>query len=127
LERLRKLIGNCFRKWLVFWLILKVKQVYISGRNYWDGEGFSQIPPYIFTASKNGAVNRSRSETVLVMAPHGPYIYSVITKNQVDESWGPDNEGFVLLRSLFALLWNYFEAGSSWKPAIGTDGKAVKI
>lgn len=98
----------------------------LLGRNYWDEEGLSQIPPYVFTASKNGAVNRSRSETVLVMAPHGPYLYSIITKNQTDESWGGDNEGFVLLRRLSSLLWNYFEPDSSWKPSTGADGKPVK-
>jgi beta-lactamase class A len=98
----------------------------LLGRNYWDEEGLSQIPPYIFAASKNGAVNRSRSETVLVMAPHGPYVYSIITKNQADESWGRDNEGFVLLRRLSSLLWKHFEPGSSWRPSIGADGKPAK-
>ena len=52
------------------------------GRQYWDGEGLSQIPEYIKTGSKNGAINRSRSETIFVHAPHGEYVYSIITKNQ---------------------------------------------
>jgi beta-lactamase class A len=99
----------------------------LLGRNYWDEEGLSQVPPYIFTASKNGAVNRSRSETILVVAPHGPYIFSVITKNQEDESWEPGNEGFVLARKLSKLLWNYFEPRSTWKPILDVNGKKTPV
>jgi beta-lactamase class A len=98
----------------------------LLGRNYWDEEGLSQIPPYIFTASKNGAVDKSRSETILVMAPHGPYVFSVITKDQVDESWEPGNEGFVLARKLSRMLWNYFEPGSTWKPYLDVTGNTIK-
>lgn len=86
-------------------------------RIYFDGESLSQIPPYVQVASKSGAVNRSRSEVVMVNAPHGDYVFCVITKNQKDESWNRDNEGYVLLRNVSRLLWNYFEPGSKWKPA----------
>lgn len=86
-------------------------------RIYFDGESLSQIPPYIQAASKSGAVNRSRSEVVMVNAPHGDYVFCVITKNQKDEGWGSDNEGYVLLRKVSKLLWNYFEPDSRWKPA----------
>jgi beta-lactamase class A len=88
-------------------------------RIYWDSEALSQIPPYIQAASKQGAVNRSRSEVVLVNAPHGDYVFCVITKNQDDESWKPDNEGYVLLRDVSRLLWNYFEPDSDWQRAEG--------
>jgi beta-lactamase class A len=87
------------------------------GRSYWDGESLSQIPPTVHCASKQGAVNRSRSEVVLVHAPSGDYVFCVITKNQQDQSWGRDNEGFVLLRRVSRLLWEHFEPGSTWKPA----------
>ena len=86
-------------------------------RIYFDGESLSQIPPYVQVASKSGAVNRSRSEVVMVNAPHGDYVFCVITKNQKDESWNRDNEGYVLLRNVSRLLWNYFEPRSKWKPA----------
>lgn len=91
------------------------------GRQFWDGEGLSQIPEYIKTGTKNGAVNRSRSETVLVHAPHGEYVYSIITKNQKDESWTRKNEGYELLRKVSALLWNYYEPKSNWKPVEGYE------
>jgi beta-lactamase class A len=90
-------------------------------RIYWDTEALSQIPPYIQSASKQGAVDRSRSEVVLVNAPHGDYVFCIITKNQNDQSWTFDNEGWVLIRKVSALLWNYFEPDSKWKPAKGID------
>jgi beta-lactamase class A len=90
-------------------------------RIYWDGEALSQIPPYVEVASKQGAVDRSRSEVVLVNAPHGDYVFCVITKNQADTSWEDNNEGFVLIRKLSALLWNYYEPKSDWKPAKGIE------
>lgn len=86
-------------------------------RIYWDSEALSQIPPYVQAASKQGAVDQSRSEVVLVNAPHGDYVFCVITKNQTDESWTPANEGYVLLRNISRLLWRYFEPGSGWTPA----------
>jgi beta-lactamase class A len=90
-------------------------------RIYWDAEALSEIPPYIQAASKQGAVNRSRSEVVLVNAPHGDYVFCIATKNQKDESWTSDNEGYRLIRNLSKLLWNYYEPKSTWKPAVGLE------
>lgn len=91
------------------------------GRQYWDGDGLSQLPSDVKVATKNGAINRSRSEVVLVHAPHGEYVYCLMTKNQTDESWERSNEGFALLRQVGALLWNHFEPKSGWKPAPGYE------
>lgn len=88
----------------------------LLGRNYWDETAISQVPPYIFVASKNGAVDDARSETLLVMAPHGPYIFSVTTKNIQDQSWQYGNEAWGMIRQLSALFWRYFEPKSGWSP-----------
>jgi beta-lactamase class A len=90
-------------------------------RIYWNDEALSQIPPTVQVASKQGAVDRSRSEVLLVNAPHGDYVFSVITKNQEDASWTHENEGYVLLRKVSALLWHYFEPQSKWQPAKGEE------
>ncbi len=90
-------------------------------RIYWDSEALSQIPPHIQVASKQGMVNQSRSEVVLVNAPHGDYVFCIITKGQKDESWTKENEGYVLIRKVSRLLWNYFEPHSKWKPADKID------
>lgn len=88
-------------------------------RIYWDGQALSQIPFYVQAASKQGAVDRARSEVVLVNAPHSDYVFCVATKNQKDTSWTNNNEGYRLIRSVSALLWKYFEPKSDWKPALG--------
>ena len=77
-------------------------------RIYWDEEALSQIPANFQVASKQGAINRSRSEVVLVNAPKGDYAFCIITDNQTDTSWNFDNEGFILIRKLSKLLWDYF-------------------
>ncbi len=90
-------------------------------RQYWDGEGLSQLPPVIQAASKNGAINQSKSEVMLVHAPHGDYVYCIMTKNQQDERWVRNNEGYQLLRQVGALLWQHFEPKSGWKPVEGYE------
>ncbi len=90
-------------------------------RIYWNDEALSQLPPTVQAASKQGAVNASRAEVVLVNAPHGDYVFAVITRNQQDESWEHDNEGFVLIRNVSRTLWRYFEPDSQWQPAAGME------
>ncbi|HEY2581933.1 MAG TPA: serine hydrolase [Mucilaginibacter sp.] len=91
------------------------------GRIFWDDKAISQIPPYIQTASKQGALDESKSETVLVNAPHGDYVFSIITNHNKDERWTEDNEAVVLIRKVSALLWHYYEPKNDWKPADGID------
>jgi len=90
-------------------------------RQYWNGQSLSQLPPWVQVATKSGAVDASRSEVVLVNAPSGDYVFCVITKNQADTSYGPDNEGYVLLKKVSALLWRRFEPKRPWTPAPGAE------
>lgn len=84
------------------------------GRNYWDeNEAISQIPPTIEVFSKNGCVNASRSEVLLVNAPHNPYIFCIFTKNNKDMSWTHENEAWTMARKISKLLWEYFEPGKN--------------
>jgi len=89
------------------------------GRNYWDeNEAISQIPPTIEVFSKNGCVNASRSEVLLVNAPHNPFVFCIFTKNNKDIRWAYENEAWVMARKISLLLWNYFEPGTNWEPAM---------
>jgi beta-lactamase class A len=90
-------------------------------RSFWTGEALSQLPPTVQAASKQGAVDRSRSEVVLVNAPSGDYVFCVITRNQQDERYEDDNEGYVLLRKVSAVLWRRFEPKHAWTPASGVE------
>ena len=91
------------------------------GRIFWDNYGLSQIPPYIHTISKQGALNASKSETVLVNAPHGDYVFSIITNHNQDQRWVQDNEADVLIRKISALLWHYYEPKDDYAPPAGMD------
>ena len=86
------------------------KMMRILGRNYWDEEGLSKIPPGVFVASKNGAVDASRSEVMYVNGHKTPYIFAVFTKNNEDRSWEPSNEAWELTRRMSDFVWTYFNA-----------------
>ena len=88
---------------------------------YWDSYALSQIPPTVQAASKQGSVEQSRSEVVLVNAPSGDYVFSIITNKQADTSYEATNEGWELIRQLSKLLWQHFEPKSVWQPAPGMD------
>jgi beta-lactamase class A len=85
-------------------------------RIHWNGEALSRIPATVQAASKQGAVNRSRSEVVLVNAPHGDYVFAVITKHQQDSSWTSSNQGWHLIRAVSAELWRTFEPDQPYSP-----------
>jgi beta-lactamase class A len=88
-------------------------------RSYWNGEALSQLPPWVQAASKQGMVDKARSEVVLVNAPSGDYVFAISTKNQQDTSWTSENEGYVLIRRLSALLWKTFEPMHPYTPPTG--------
>src|SRR6266498_2311544 len=89
------------------------------GRNYWDeDEAISQIPPHIEVFSKNGCVDASRSEVLLVNGPHNPYIFCIFTKNNKDTSWTHTNEAWTLARKISKVLWNYFEPKERWSSTL---------
>lgn len=84
---------------------------------YYDEYALSQVPPYIQTASKQGMVDASRSELVMVNATHGDYVFYIATKGNEDQRWEEDNEAWVLMRTISSFLWNYFEPRSEWAPS----------
>lgn len=85
------------------------KMLRLLGRNYWDEEALSQIPPDVFVASKNGAVNASRSEVMYVSGKNARYVFCICTKNNKDISWDSNNEGWELARKVSKLLWETYK------------------
>ncbi|HET7897393.1 MAG TPA: serine hydrolase, partial [Flavisolibacter sp.] len=79
----------------------------LLSRNYWDENAISQIPSDVFVASKNGAVDESRSEVLFVNGRDARYIFCVCTKNNEDQSWAESNEAWVLTRKLSKLAWEH--------------------
>jgi beta-lactamase class A len=85
------------------------KMLRLLGRNYWDEEAISQIPPDVFIASKNGAVNASRSEAMYVSGKNAKYVFCICTKNNKDVSWESQNEAWSLTRKISKLLWETYK------------------
>lgn len=111
-------IGNIFEKIYrnqIFDAAACDRIMRVLGRNFWDqAEALSQIPPYIEVFSKNGCVNASRSEVLLVNAPNNPYIFCIFTKNNQDIRWTRENEAWTLARKISAMLWKYYEPRDKW-------------
>lgn len=84
------------------------KMLRLLGRNYWDEVSVSQIPTDVFVASKNGAVDASRSELVFVNGKKCRYLFCVCTKKNKDTSWESSNEAWVLTRKISKLLWEHY-------------------
>jgi beta-lactamase class A len=83
------------------------------GRNFWDeDEAISQIPPTIEVFSKNGCVNASRSEAMIVNAPKNPYVFCIFTKGNKDQRWTHDNEAWAMARKISKIIWEYYEPGN---------------
>lgn len=108
-------IMKMLRKGGIFSIDASYRMYKTLGNQYWDGEGLSQIPENVKTAYKSGAVDRSKSEVMLVHAPHGDYVFCIITKNQTDTQWDKNNEGYRAARNISSALWKYFEPKSNWK------------
>ena len=88
---------------------------------YYDGYALSQIPPFVQTASKQGMVNASRSELVMVNAPGGDYVFYLATKDNEDQRWEYNNESWELARKVSSYLWQYFEPKSDWILPAGSE------
>ncbi len=84
--------------------------------SYWRGTALSQIPPYVQVASKQGFVDRSRSDVLLVNAAGGDYVLAVVTKKQVDTSYEATNEGYRLIRSISRAAYEHFNPDDPWRP-----------
>lgn len=85
-------------------------------KSYWDDFGLSVIPPSVQAASKQGFVDRSRSEVLLVNAPGGDFVLAVITRNQADTTYAADNEGHRLIRAVARAVYEHFNPGDPWRP-----------
>jgi beta-lactamase class A len=92
------------------------KMLRLLGRNWWDENAISSIPPDVFVASKSGALNPNRNEVLYVRGGKSRYVFCICTQNNKDIRWTPDNEAWVLTKSISYLLWKYFNLSSKWNP-----------
>jgi beta-lactamase class A len=86
----------------------------LLSRQYWDEEAISSIPPNASILCKNGAVDASRSEVLLITSKNSTYILSIFTKNIADTSWKRSNEAWELTRKIASLVYNHFNPTARW-------------
>jgi beta-lactamase class A len=87
----------------------------IMSHQYWDDYFVSQIPPGVYTCSKVGALERSRSDVAIVFGPT-PYIVTAYTDDGKDRSWGNDNEAQVALRRISHDVWRALNPRNPYEP-----------
>lgn len=106
-------MGTLFEKiyrYEVFSKTASERMLRLLGRNFWDeNEAISVIPPTIEVFSKNGCVNASRSEAMIVNVPGNPFVFCIFTKNNKDTRWTGDNEAWTMARKLAAWLYDYYK------------------
>lgn len=106
-------MGTLFEKiyrYEVFSKTASERMLRLLGRNFWDeNEAISVIPPTIEVFSKNGCVNASRSEAMIVNVPGNPFVFCIFTKNNKDTRWTGENEAWTMARKLAAWLYDYYK------------------
>lgn len=93
-------------------------------KSYWGENALSQIPPTVTVASKQGFVDRSRSEVLLVNAPTGDYVLAVMTKNMADTTYAAGNEGHRLIRAVSRAVYEHWNPRDPWRPWADTTSAA---
>jgi beta-lactamase class A len=96
------------------------KLLRILSHQYWDDLTGMSVPTDIKTASKSGAINASRSECSIVFCDR-PYILTVYTKDQKDQSYTAQNEGEVTIRNICKEVWSAFEPKHPYTPPQGYE------
>ena len=105
-------MGMLFEKIYRFEVFSKTsseRMLRLLGRNFWDEEeAISVFPATIEVFSKNGCVNASRSEAMIVNVPGNPFVFCIFTKNNKDTSWTRENEAWTMARKIATYLWEYY-------------------
>ncbi len=96
------------------------KLLRILSHQYWDDHAGIAAPIDVKVASKSGAIDRSRSEAAIVYAEH-PYILTIYTDNQKDQSWTVNNEGEVAIRKMCSIVWNGLNPKRQYQPPVGYE------
>ncbi len=80
------------------------KMLRLLGRNWWDENAISSIPPDVFVASKHGSLNQNRNEVLYVKGNGNRYVFCICTQNNKDQRWTPNNEAWALTRKISSFL-----------------------
>lgn len=92
----------------------------VLGHQYWDDYAGVTSPIDVMVASKSGAIDRSRSEAAIVYSSR-PYILTIYTDDQKDQTWTPTNEGDVTIRKMCGIIWNGLNPNRPYSPPAGYE------
>lgn len=91
------------------------RMIRIMSHQYWDDFISWAVPPTVVTASKVGALSRSRSDSAIVFGPR-PYVLTIYTDSQKDRRWTSENEGDEAIRKMSALAWTAMNPQMPYSP-----------
>jgi beta-lactamase class A len=75
------------------------------------------LPPRVVVAHKTGSVNDARTDAGILYFPEGPVAVCVLTNNNEDRSWQPDNAGNLLCARLAKRIYEYYRSQGPAKAA----------
>jgi beta-lactamase class A len=76
-----------------------------------DKDRFTRlVPPGTVVAHKTGSVNDARTDAGIIYLPSGPVVVCVLTAENQDRSWRPENAGNVLCARVAKEVYDYFSA-----------------
>ena len=84
----------------------------LLGSSIFVQDSMAALPTDVHVITKTGAVDRSRSEALLISSPTGAIGCCVMTDCLADATWSLDNAGQRLLRDITGLVWLAWGSGS---------------
>jgi beta-lactamase class A len=75
------------------------------------------LPAKVTVAHKTGSVTGVRTDAGILYTPSGPIALCVLTENNEDKSWRPDNAGNVLCARVAQEVVQYFDAKGKESPS----------
>jgi beta-lactamase class A len=87
-----------------------------------DKDKFPRFLPHgTKIAFKTGSVNQSRTAAGILECSSGPIALCVLTTDNQDESWGPDNAGNLLCAKVAREVYDYFQPEAESAPAVAKE------
>jgi beta-lactamase class A len=75
------------------------------------------LPPGAVLLHKDGAVNDARTDAGILYTPTGPVALCVLTNDNEDQEWRPDNAGNVLCAKVAKAVYDHFAAPAAARSA----------
>jgi len=69
-----------------------------------------RLPAGTVVAHKTGSVERSRTDAGIIYSPSGPIALCVLTSDNEDRSWRPDNAGNALCAAIARCVYDHFNS-----------------